>query len=69
MVALRFVRLFRGKKKLEAVFDAGEHRRVVKFSWQAKGDSDLPPADWYDIVRRELEWKDADRRRGMPGGY
>jgi len=69
VVALRFVRLFKGKKRLEAIFDAGKHRRVVKYSWQAKGDSDVPPPDWYEIVKRELSWRDGDRKRGMPGGY
>lgn len=68
--ALRYVRLFRGEKRLEAVLEApGQPRRTIKYSWQARTDSDAPPADWYEAVKKEVEYQDSARKRGMIGGY
>jgi hypothetical protein len=34
-----------------------------------KGPSDVPPDDWYDLAVRELRFQDAEKKRGMIGGF
>ena len=68
MVQIRFVRVWKGKKQMDVVFDDGDQKRKVKFSWQNREKSDVPPDHWFDIVKGETRFMDAERKRGgIPG--
>lgn len=68
MVQIRFVRIWKGKQKMDVVFEDGDQRRMVKFAWFAKERTNVPPAHWYDSALRETKFMDAERKRGgIPG--
>jgi len=64
-----FVRLYRGKKRMEVGVEHNGVKRMVVFRWEAKGDSDVPPDHWWGAVLRELDWSDGEKARGWVGGH
>jgi len=49
------VRLHRGLNKMDVLVEfSGGHLRIP-ISWMTRLPTDLPPADWYASVRREVE--------------
>ena len=69
VVTLLFVRLWLGQKKMDVAFEFKGEKRMVKFRWRAKGDSNVPPDHWYETAVRELYHAEGERLRGMIGGY
>ena len=59
-----FVVLYLGRNKLEVtVEDDQGRRRRVNIDWGAKEASNTPPANWPEMVERELQYQQSVRNR------
>lgn len=69
MVQVRYIRVWRGLKKMDVVFDEdGGRKRKVVFSWQSLDKGDVPPSHWLESAKGEVGFSDAERKRGfIPG--
>jgi hypothetical protein len=68
-VSLRFIRIWLGKQRLDAVFDAAGKRRMVRYVWKAKQRADAPQSNWYEVVTKELEFTDSQNLRPLVREY
>jgi hypothetical protein len=68
-VNLRFIRIWLGKQRLDAVFSDAEKRRMVRYVWKSKVRSDAPQPNWYEVVTKELEFTDSQNLRPLVREY
>jgi len=71
---LRFARIHLGKQWMEVCLDDSlrEKPRLVKYRWDTKIKTDVPPKTWYTSVLSEVKYQrgmDHKRRTGraLPG--
>ena len=57
--------VFLGRNGMESISERNGRRRAVHITWHARELSDVPPADWSDQVKQELDFQDSNP---MPPG-
>lgn len=47
-----------GKPIIEVIAeDADGHRRRIEYTWMSKDSSDVPPTDWIEAIKAEIEYQ------------
>jgi hypothetical protein len=65
---LRHVVLHPGKYRMEVlVEDPDGKARLIEVSWYAKAQTDVPPANWWEMVQGEVELKRAEELAARQG--
>jgi len=66
-VELHTVRVFLGEQRMDvAVLDHGQ-KRVIQYSWLARGTDPSPPASWWQAVCGEIEWQRTQEAKTKDG--